>query len=168
MPSKLAQLRSDTKLVMGCLALSAVVLGSLAAQRMSQAQGDKANQARQQQLEQQASELALQQQTEAQRRAAIEANAQAWKAWQSHVSQRCNAVVHKLNTDASYLGVTIGKERRPVYPGVILCDRDYAGILKGPELRLHWVVPRVGSKMPMPTGEPPPEFKPPTPIQIAQ
>jgi hypothetical protein len=168
MASKLAQLRSDQKLVMGCLGLSAVVLGSLAVQRMGQAQGDKAAQARQQHLQQQASEFALQQQSEAQRRQAIEANANAWKAWQSHVSQRCSAVVHKLNADQSYLGVTIGKERRPLYPGVILCDRDYAGILKGPELRLHWVVPRVGSKMPMPTGDPPPEFKPPVPVQIVQ
>jgi type II secretory pathway pseudopilin PulG len=168
MPSRLAQLRNDSGVVLGCLGISALILGSLAIGKMTSAQSDKQAQQQQQIIAQQQAAAQLAGLAEAQRRAAIEANAQGWKAWQTHISARCSTVVHQLDANRSYVGITIGKARRPVYQGLILCDRDRAGILKGDELRLAWLVPRTGSKMPLPTGDPPPEFKPPAPIETVQ
>jgi hypothetical protein len=55
-----------------------------------------------------------------------------------------------------------------VYEGLIICDRTDVAILKGPELKPTWIVPRMSSKHPMPTTAPPPEFQPPSPIVTVQ
>ncbi len=166
MPSRLAQLRNDSGVVLGCLGISAVILGSLVIQKMTTAQSDKQAQQQQQTIQQQQQQAQLAGLADVQRRAAIEANAQGWKAWQSHIEPKCSTTIGRLET-RSYVGYTINKAR-PVYDGLIICDRDYAGILKGPELKPMWIVPRVASKRPMPSGSPPPEFQPPAPIETVQ
>jgi hypothetical protein len=166
MPSRLAQLRNDSGVVLGCLGISAVILGSLAIGKMTTASTDRQAQQQQQTIQQQQQAAQLAGLADVQRRAAIEANAQGWKAWQAHIDPKCSTTIGKLET-RSYVGFTINKTR-PVYDGLIICDRDYAGILKGPELRPMWVVPRIRSKRPMPSGSPPPEFQPPAPIETIQ
>jgi type II secretory pathway pseudopilin PulG len=166
MPSRLAQLRNDSGLVLGCLGISAVILGSLAIGKMTTANTDRQAQQQQQTIAQQQQAAQLAGLADVQRRAAIEANAQGWKAWQAHIEPKCSTTIGKLET-RSYVGYTINKTR-PVYEGLIICDRDYAAILKGPELKPWWIVPRVGSKRPMPSGFPPPEFSPPAPIETIQ
>jgi hypothetical protein len=166
MPSRLAQLRNDSGVVLGCLIISAIILGSLVIQKMTTAQSVKQAQQQQQAIAQQQQAAQLAGLADAQRRAAIEANAQAWKAWQAYIEPKCSTTIQKLE-NRSYIGFTIN-QTRPVYDGLIICDRDYAGILKGPELRPMWIVPRIQSKRPMPSGSPPPEFQPPAPIAIIQ
>jgi hypothetical protein len=166
MPSRLAQLRNDSGVVLGCLGISAIILGSLVIQKMTTAQSDKQAQQQQQTIQQQQQAAQLAGLADVQRRAAIEANAQGWKAWQAHIEPKCSTTIGKLE-NRSYVGFTIGKTRL-VYDGLIICDRDYAGILKGPELKPMWVVPRIRSKRPMPSGSPPPEFSPPSPIETVQ
>jgi hypothetical protein len=162
MPSRLAQLRNDSGVVLGCLGLSAVILGSLVIQKMTMASTDRQAQQQQQTIAQQQQAAQLAGLADVQRRAVIEANAQGWKAWQAHIEPKCSTTIGKLE-NRSYVGFSINKMRL-VYDGLIICDRDYAGILKGPELRPMWVVPRVRSKRPMPSGSPPPEFQPPVPM----
>jgi type II secretory pathway pseudopilin PulG len=166
MPSRLAQLRNDSGVVLGCLVISAIILGSLVIQKMTTAQSDKQAQQQQQAIAQQQQAAQLAGLADAQRRAAIEANAQGWRAWQAHIEPKCSTTIAKLE-NRSYVGFTINKTR-PVYDGLIICDRDYTGILKGPELKPMWVVPRIRSKRPMPGGLPPPEFQPPSPIETIQ
>jgi type II secretory pathway pseudopilin PulG len=166
MPSRLAQLRNDSGVVLRCLVISAIILGSLVIQKMTTAQSDKQAQQQQQAIVQQQQAAQLAGLADAQRRAAIEANAQGWKAWQAYIEPKCSTTIGKLE-NRSYVGFTIN-QTRPVYDGLIICDRDYAGILKGPELKPMWIVPRIQSKRPMPSGSPPPEFQPPSPIAIVQ
>jgi type II secretory pathway pseudopilin PulG len=166
MASRLAQLRNDSGVVLGCLGLSAIILGSLIIQKMSNAQSAKQAQQQQQAIAQQQHAAQLAGLADVQRRAAIEANAQGWKAWQTYIEPKCSTTISKLE-NRSYIGFTINQTRL-VYDGLIICDRDYAGILKGPELKPMWIVPRVGSKRPMPGGSPPPEFQPPAPIATVQ
>ncbi len=166
MPSRLAQLRNDSGALLGCLGISALILGSLVIQKMTTAQSDKQAAQQQQAIAQQQQAAQLAGLADVQRRALIEANAQGWKAWQAHIEPKCSTTIGKLET-RSYVGFTINKTR-PVYEGLIICDRDYAAILKGPELKPMWVVPRVASKRPMPSGSPPPEFSPPAPIETIQ
>jgi type II secretory pathway pseudopilin PulG len=167
MPSRLAQLRNDSGLVLGCLGISAVILGSLVIQKMTTAQSDKQAQQQQQVIAQQQQAVQLAGLADAQRRAAIEANAQGWKAWQAHIEPKCGAVISKLE-NRSYIGSTVGPPKRLVYEGLIICDRSHVAILKGPELKPMWIVPRMGSKHPMPTTPPPPEFQPPSSIETVQ
>jgi type II secretory pathway pseudopilin PulG len=166
MPSRLAQLRNDSGVVLGCLGISAVILGSLAIGKMTMANTDRQAQQQQQTIAQQQQAAQLAGLADVQRRAVIEANAQGWKAWQAHIEPKCSTTIGKLET-RSYVGFTINKTR-PVYEGLIICDRDYAAILKGPELKPMWIVPRAASKRPMPSGSPPPEFSPPAPIETIQ
>jgi hypothetical protein len=166
MPSRLAQLRNDSSVVLGCLVISAIILGSLVIQKMTTAQSDKQAQQQQQAIAQQQQAAQLAGLADAQRRAAIEANAQGWKAWQAYIEPKCSTTIGKLE-NRSYVGFTIN-QMRPVYDGLIICDRDYAGILKGPELKPMWIVPRIQAKRPMPSGSPPPEFQPPSPIVPVQ
>lgn len=166
MPSRLAQLRNDSGLVLGCLGISAIILGSLVIGKITTAQSAKQAQQQQQTIAQQQQAAQLAGLADVQRRAAIEANAQGWKAWQAHIDPKCSASISKLE-NRSYLGSTIDK-KRPVYEGLIICDRANVAILKGPELKPMWMVPRTGSKHPMPTGSPPPEFQPPAPIETIQ
>jgi type II secretory pathway pseudopilin PulG len=167
MPSRLAQLRNDSGVVLGCLGLSAVILGSLVIQKMSTAQSEKQAQQQQQAIDQQQAAAQLAGLADVQRRAAIEANAQGWKVWQAHIEAKCSTTIGKLE-NRSYVGFTISPPKRLVYEGLIICDRSYVAILKGPELKPMWIVPRTGSKHPMPTGAPPPEFRPPAPITTVQ
>jgi type II secretory pathway pseudopilin PulG len=162
MPSRLAQLRNDSGVVLGCLGLSAVILGSLVIQKMTMASTDRQAQQQQQAIAQQQQAAQLAGLADVQRRAAIEVNAQGWRAWQAHIEPKCSTTIGKLE-NRSYVGFSINKTRL-VYDGLIICDRDYAGILKGPELRPMWIVPRIRSKRPMPSGSPPPEFQPPVPM----
>jgi type II secretory pathway pseudopilin PulG len=166
MPSRLAQLRNDSGVVIGCLGLSAIILGSLALGKISNAQADRQTRQQQQLIAQQQQAAQLAGLADAQRRAWVEANAQAWKAWQAHIEPRCGATITKLEA-RSYLGAMLDKKRL-VYEGLIICDRSYVAILKGPELRPMWMVPRRSSKHPMPTTAPPPEFQPPAPIETIQ
>jgi type II secretory pathway pseudopilin PulG len=166
MPSRLAQLRNDSGLVLGCLGISAIILGSLAIGKMTTDSTDRQTQRQRQAIAQQQQAAQLTGLADVQRRAVIEANAQGWKAWQAHIEPKCSTTINKLET-RSYVGYTISKTR-PVYEGLIICDRDYAAILKGPELKPRWMVPRTGSKHPMPSGFPPPEFSPPAPIETIQ
>jgi type II secretory pathway pseudopilin PulG len=167
MPSRLAQLRNDSGLVLGCLVISAIILGSLVIQKMTAASTDRQAQQQQQAIAQQQQVAQLAGLADAQRRGVIEANAQGWKAWQAHIEPKCGAVVGKLE-NRSYIGSTIGPPKRLVYEGLIICDRTDVAILKGPELKPMWVVPRMSSKHPMPTTAPPPEFQPPSPIVPVQ
>jgi type II secretory pathway pseudopilin PulG len=167
MPSRLAQLRNDSGLVLGCLGISAVILGSLVIQKMTTAQSDKQAQQQQQVIAQQQQAAQLAGLADAQRRAVIEANAQGWKAWQAHIEPKCSTTISKLE-NRSYIGSTVGPPKRLVYEGLIICDRANVAILKGPELKPMWIVPRIGSKHPMPTTPPPPEFQPPLPISTVQ
>ncbi len=166
MPSRLAQLRNDSGVVLGCLVISAIILGSLVIQKMTTAQSDKQAQQQQQSIAQQQQAAQLAGLADAQRRAVIEANAQGWKAWQAYIEPKCSTTIGKLE-NRSYVGFTINQTRL-VYDGLIICDRDYAGILKGPELKPMWIVPRIQAKRPMPSGSPPPEFQPPSPIVPVQ
>jgi type II secretory pathway pseudopilin PulG len=166
MASRLAQLRNDSGVVLGCLGLSAVILGSLVIQKITTASADRQAQQQQQIIQQQQQAAQLAGLADVQRRNTTEANAQGWKTWQAHIEPKCSTTIGKLE-NRSYVGFTINKTR-PVYDGLIICDRDYAGILKGPELKPMWIVPRVGSKRPMPSGSPPPEFSPPAPIETIQ
>ena len=166
MPSRLSSLRSDGAVILIALGVSAVVVGSLVAQKFSAIQSDKQSKAAQQSIEQQQQAAQLAGLADTQRRAAIEANAQGWKAWQAHIDPKCTAAMQKLES-RSYLGYTIGPKRL-VYEGLIVCDNTQVGILKGPELRPLWLVPRIGSRHPMPTTPPPPEFTPPPPVNLIQ
>jgi hypothetical protein len=179
MSSRLAQLRDDIKVVWGCLALSGVVLGSLGVQKITHAQAEQQAQQQQQVQRQQAEQRQQQQQqqiqqeqerarlealAEGQRRIAIEANAQGWRRWQAHIDPKCSVTIAKLDRNKSYLGATIAKKRL-VYDGLIVCDKDYVGILKGADLKPMWMVPRLGSRYPLPSEAPPPEFRSPAPVQ---
>lgn len=163
MPSRLAKLRNDTKVVWGCLAISLLILGTLATQKITAATADQQGKQQQSHLAQQQAAAQIAGLADAQKRASIEANAQGWRAWQAHIGHRCTAQITKLE-DRSYVGFTLNKKRL-VYEGLLICDRDRIGILKGPELKPMWMVPRIGSKHPMPTTPPPPEFQP---VQINQ
>jgi hypothetical protein len=61
MPSRLAQLRNDSGVVLGCLGLSAIIPGYLVIQKMTTTQSDKQAQQQQQAIaqQQQAAQLAL-------------------------------------------------------------------------------------------------------------
>jgi type II secretory pathway pseudopilin PulG len=167
MESRLAKLRSDSTVIFVSLGLSALIVGSLVVQKMSATQSDKQAKLQQQSIEQQQQAAQVAGLADTQRRAAIEANAQAWKAWQAHIDPKCNAAMPKIE-NRSYIGYTIGPPKRLVYEGLIVCDKSQVGILKGADLRPLWLVPRVGSKHPMPTTAPPPEFNPPPPISTVQ
>jgi hypothetical protein len=182
MPSRLAQLRSDAKVTLGCLVVSGLIIGSLVAQKVTATQSDRQAQQQQQVQRQQAEQLQQQQQNQlqqaqerarlealadAQRRMAIEANAQGWRRWQAHIEPKCSVTIAKLDRNRSYLGATISKTRL-VYEGLIVCDRNYVGILKGADLKPMWMVPRIGSGYPMPSDPPPPEFRSPIPSQTIE
>lgn len=162
MPSRLAQLRNDAKVAICCLAVSGLVLSSLAMQKITQAQGDRQLSQHHAQHQQAQERARLEGLADAQHRAAIESNAQGWRLWQAHISPKCSAMVSKLDRHRSYLGFTLNKTRL-VYEGLIICDQNYVGILKGADLKPMWIVPRLGSLHPMPSDAPPPEFQPPTP-----
>ncbi|GAQ00161.1 hypothetical protein [Leptolyngbya sp. NIES-2104] len=153
--SRLAQLRSDVTVIFGCIAVSAVVAGSLAVQAIS-AQNEA--QAKQHQDQQAKVEQA---QRDAATKAQIIANSKAWEQWRDYIEPQCENTVSRLERNRSYRNFKIyGNPNRPVYDGLVICDRNFVSILKGAMLRPAYVVPRSGSPYPMPSDNPPPEFAP--------
>ena len=157
MKSRLARLRSDATVILGCVAVSTLIAGSLAMQAIS-ASGEaeiKQQQEQQRQIEGSRREAAA--------KAQIRANIKGWEAWRDYIEPQCENIVSRLERDKSYRNYHIYNSRTPVYDGLVICDRNSVGILKGAMLRPAYLVPRVGSPYPMPSDPPPPEFAPPTP-----
>lgn len=157
MKSRLAQLRSDLTIVFGCVAVSALIAGSLAMQAISASGAAQARQSQEQQAR------AEQSRREAAAKAQIRASIKGWEAWRDYIEPQCENVISRLERGKSYRNYHIHNSRTPVYDGLVICDRNSVGILKGAMLRPAYLVPRVGSPYPMPSDPPPPEFAPFTP-----
>jgi hypothetical protein len=161
--SRLAQLRADRKVILGCTAGAIVLVGAPAISTIvtrqqtieTQATTDRRNHAA-------AATQESIDRAESARKIAIDLNAQGWKSWQAHIDPRCHITVTKLATVYRGQKTTFGK---PLKAGDIVCDRDRVAILKGADLVPRWAVPRLTSSYPMPTTAPPPEFRLPPPVE---
>lgn len=160
--SRLKQLRDDIGTIGGCLAVSVLVLGSIAFQTL---QAQSAQQVQQEKAQQQ---QAQREKVERDRKAQIEANAKAWISWRDYIEPQCTVDIPRLQRNASYRNLRIDGKAGKVYEGLVLCDRNAVGILQGAMLRATYVVPRNGSPFPMPSEAPPPEFAPSSQSSIPQ
>ncbi len=157
--SRLAQLRADRKVILGCTAGAIVLVGAPAVSTIVTHQQAAETKTRTDRLNQNQESI---DRAESARRVAIDLNAQGWKAWQAHIDPRCHLAVNKLATVYRGRKTTVG---RPLKAGDIVCDRDRVAILKGADLVPMWAVPRLTSTYPMPTTPPPPEFRLPPPVE---
>jgi hypothetical protein len=161
--SRLAQLRADRKVILGCTAGAIVLVGAPAISTIATHQQATEHQTRTDRRNQAAATAQESiDRAESARRVAIDLNAQGWKAWQAHIDPRCHLAVTKLATVYRGKKTTVGK---PLKAGDIVCDRDRVAILKGADLVPRWTVPRLTSTYPMPTTPPPPEFRLPPPVE---
>jgi hypothetical protein len=163
-PSRVKRIRSDRGILLGCLTISALLLGTVGIQHITE-DNRQAEIAKQQaetakrEAEQKQSELAKRKERD-----------RAWIAWRDYAEPLCTDSLPAIKE-----GLNLTRVRRNGVPGklfvqegLIVCDRIRVGIVQRKQNRLvlSYVVPKAGFTYPLPTAEPPPpEFAPAQPNQ---
>lgn len=145
--SRLKQVRNDRSILLGCLAVSALLIGTVGVRFINE--GNRQAKLAQRAAERKQTEIAKRQDRD-----------RAWIAWRDYAEPLCQD-----QTAAIKEGLDVTRWRRHGIPGkplvqegLIICDRIRVGIVQRKQNRLvlSYVVPKAGFTYPLPTSDPPP------------